>query len=190
MTPAWMVFDVESAGLSGEGFAVGWVVVARDGTEIDSGMRWCQLALASGREKDIAWVREHVMPALAAGDDSRRAVTVELRSLVDLRTEFWSEWGIQRARGAVLAADVPWPVEANFLSACVRDNPRREVTQPYPLIDIASVRLAAGFDPLATLPRTASELPAHNPLADARQSARLLVEAMAKLAASSNLMTR
>ena len=179
VTPAWMVFDVDSAGLSGEGFAVGWVVVARDGTEIDSGMRWCSLDLASGREAGISWVREHVMPALTAGD-----MGIELRSLVELRSEFWNEWAVQRARGALLAADVPWPVEANFLSACVRDNPRREALQPYPLIDIASVRLAVGLDPLETLPRAARELPAHNPLADARQSARLLVEAMAKQGAT------
>lgn len=181
VTPAWMVFDVESAGLSGEGFAVGWVVVARDGAEIDSGLLRCELDFASGRESCIAWVRERVVPALSAGGLTERIE--DHLSIAELRSAFWAEWTVQRARGAVLAVDVPWPVEANFLSACVRDNPWREAYQPYPLIDIASVRLAAGLDPLATLPRTARELPAHNPLADARQSARLLVEAMAKLGA-------
>jgi hypothetical protein len=49
---------------------------------------------------------------------------------------------------------------------------------PYPLVDVASVRLAAGLDPLGAYDRTAGELPVHNPLADARQSARLLLEAL------------
>jgi hypothetical protein len=41
--------------------------------------------------------------------------------------------------------------------------------------------LSAGMNPLATYDRTPSELPRHNPLADARQSARLLSEALARM---------
>jgi hypothetical protein len=80
---------------------------------------------------------------------------------------------------------VPWPVEAHFLSECVADRPQeREWQGPYPLLDVASVRLAAGLDPLATVDRLPSELPAHDPLADSRQSARLLVEALTLVRAS------
>jgi hypothetical protein len=79
----------------------------------------------------------------------------------------------------MLAADCAWPVEARFLAACVDDQPEQRAWEgPYPLIDIASVRLAAGLDPLATVERLPSEMPAHDPLADARQSARLLIEAL------------
>ena len=38
--------------------------------------------------------------------------------------------------------------------------------------------LCAGMDPMATYDRLPAELPRHDPLADARQSARLLVEAL------------
>jgi len=84
-------------------------------------------------------------------------------------------------KGAVLAADVPWPVEARFLAQCIDDEPGRKWDGPYPLIDIASVRLAAGLDPLASVERLAEELPQHDPLCDARQSGRLLVEAIQRM---------
>lgn len=55
-------------------------------------------------------------------------------------------------------------------------------TQIFMVFDVASVRLAAGLDPLASAPRLDGELPAHDPLRDARQSARLLIEALDKYA--------
>ena len=73
-------------------------------------------------------------------------------------------------------ADCAWPVEANFLSACVKLNHKeREWQGPYPLHDLASVLLALGADALAVTERLPDELPAHHPLMDARQSARQLV---------------
>lgn len=48
--------------------------------------------------------------------------------------------------------------------------------------EIASVMLSAGMDPMAKYERQASELPAHEPLANARQSARLLAEALNAIA--------
>jgi hypothetical protein len=73
-----------------------------------------------------------------------------------------------------------WPVEARFLAACVDDNPMtHEWSGPYPLHDLASVLMAAGRDPLAKNERLPGELPEHDPLADARQSARLLLAALA-----------
>ena len=103
-------------------------------------------------------------------------------SLIDVRGKFWQRWVEWRAKGGVLAAECAWPVEARFLSACVDDLPdfRREQV-PYPLVDISSVLLAGGVDPLETHPRLANELPVHHPLADARQSARLLVAALSNI---------
>ena len=99
-----------------------------------------------------------------------------------MRDAFWRLWLGWKSNSVWLAADVCWPVEANFLRACIEDDPiRRTWEGPYPLIDIASVRLAAGFDPLGTEPRRDDEMPARNPLADARQSARLLAEALQEL---------
>ena len=98
---------------------------------------------------------------------------------VDMRTAFW-DWWKSKQDCPVLVADCPWPVEARFLLACVEDAwPTRNWEGPYPLIDVASVRLAAGLDPLGQGDRLPGELPAHDPLADARQSARLYLEALA-----------
>jgi hypothetical protein len=99
-----------------------------------------------------------------------------------IRGDFWKAWLRWLNDGAVLCADCAWPVEARFLAACVDDNPSaRTWNGPYPLHDLASLRLAADKNPLATEDRLPHELPVHNPLADALQSARLLVETLSVL---------
>jgi hypothetical protein len=60
------------------------------------------------------------------------------------------------------------------------DNAMDIACQLYPI-------LALGRDPLATNERLPDELPAHNPLCDARQSARLLIEALRECDARSAL---
>ena len=165
----YMVFDVESIGLHGEGFAVGYVVVhAETWNELDHGLLACLPSSARGEDDDRQWVAENVPPIAPNCADQTRVV----------RGVFWKEWLLWRDQGAWLAADVAWPVEARFLAQCVDDEPSRSWEGPYPLIDIASVRFAAGLDPLATELRLANETPPHNPLADARQSARLFWEAL------------
>ena len=84
-----------------------------------------------------------------------------------------------------MAAECLWPVEARFIRDCITDDAQRLPEAPYPFHEIASIMLAAGMDPMASYPRTPSEMPPHNPLADARLSARLLSEALAKIAARS-----
>jgi hypothetical protein len=166
----WMVIDCESIGLHGETFAVGWVVVREDGEELSQGILACDPHHAVGDEDGWAWVIQNVPSnVFALGSCSRPS---ELRSL------FWTQWQFWKEQGATLAADVPWPVEARFLIDCIRDDSRRTWEGPYPLIDIASYRAARGFDPLGTYDRRGElENPLHHPQADARQSARLLLEA-------------
>jgi len=165
----YLVFDVESDGLHGEGFAVGWVAIEPDrvgGVPI----LWEDGIAVAPAPTANAWIRENVLPHLP------EPTHPDARSV---RDAFWRVWDHWSAKGARLAADVAWPVEARFLAACVDDAPAtRAWSGPYPLIDISSVRLAAGKDPLGEEARLAEELPAHNPLADARQSARLLAEAL------------
>lgn len=163
----YMVFDVESVGLHGEGYAVGWVVVDDAGQELEANYRACPLRTAQGPEMGRAWVEANI-PPLPATDPTPRAV----------RLGFWVAWRKWADQGAVLVADCAWPVEATFLIACVGDDyGQREWKGPYPLHDVATMRLATGLDPLATVDRLPSELPQHDPLADARQSARLWLEA-------------
>lgn len=163
----WLVFDVESVGLHGEGFAVGWVVWDQKRGYVADGYVACDPDAANGTEEAREWVRANVKVKPDRADPR------------GVRDFFWTVWRDWAAEGAVLAADVAWPVEARFLADCISDVPtEREWLGPYPLIDIASVRLAAGFDPLGTYDRLPNELPEHNPLNDARQSMRLLLEAL------------
>lgn len=162
-----MVFDVESIGLHGEGYAVGYVVIV-DGNEVEADMFACPGGMAEGVDSDRLWVYENI-PALKA--NSPDAFTV--------REKFWRRWQEWKAKGALLAADCAWPVEARFLAACVDALPdERRFAGPYPLVEISTWMMAAGQDPMKTHVRLESELPQHNPLADARQSARLLMEAI------------
>lgn len=163
----YFVFDVESIGLHGEGFAFGAVVVTLDGVEVEQASAHTSSANAGGGKKGREWVRVNVPKLYSDRLESPRAV----------RNAFWEFWAYWQDRAVVMAADCTWPVEANFLSACVADDPDRAWKGPYPLIDVASVRMARGFDPLETCERLESE-PAHDPMGDARHSARLLVEAM------------
>lgn len=79
-------------------------------------------------------------------------------------------------------ADCGWPVEANFLSACVKDDWGDRCWQgPYPLMEIATVLQMAGLDPLGKYDRQPDEMPVHDPTSDARQSGRMLFEAMQKI---------
>jgi hypothetical protein len=171
MPPFFMVFDVESVGLHGEGFAVGWCVIDRMGNEIARCRVSCDPDQADGSDGARKWVAVNIPPRVHSG------LRVPLPE--DVREAFWDAWLAWKAKGAVLVADCAWPVEARFLAQCVDDRPHhREWEGPYPLYELASFRLAAGFDPLGTFDRLPDELPAHDPLADARQSARLLVEAL------------
>lgn len=163
--PLFMVFDVESIGLHGEGFAVAWVVVNLNGERLDEGCLSCDPNQCIGSEESRLWVSENV-PMLERTSPSKQ----------HLRNTFWHTWRHWADRGAMLVADCAWPVEANFLSACVSLNPtEREWQGPYPLHDLASVLLALGADALAVTERLQDELPVHHPLMDARQSARQLL---------------
>lgn len=163
--PFYMVFDVESVGLHGEGFAVGFVVVGNYG-EVYSSFEYCAPpASAAGILAGHEWIKQNIPPLEATHDTP-----------AEVRKAFWEAWKYWRSKGAVLVADCGWPVEARFLAQCVDDaGPLRAWEGPYPLHDLASVMLAKGHDPLATRERLSNELPAHSPLADARQSARLLI---------------
>jgi hypothetical protein len=164
----YMVFDVESVGLHGEGYAVGYVVVNERGEELEADYVACPPIMAQGERAGREWIKANV-PELRYDAQTTRMV----------RDWFWMMWLTWKEQGAVLVADCAWPVEARFLAECVDDHrSAREWSGPYPLHDVATARLVAGFDPLATVERLPNELPQHDPLADARQSARLWLEAL------------
>lgn len=161
-----MVFDVESVGLHGEGFAVGFVVIDQHGAEVEAHQVYCDPRGAEGRSDDLAWVQENV--------------TVGGEKMVDpmaVRNFFWASWHHFKDKypGLELWTDCCWPVETGFLSACIADDPvNRRWEGPYPLFDVANILKAAGENPVGSFGRLPNEEPAHNALNDARQSARVL----------------
>jgi hypothetical protein len=167
------VLDVESIGLRGEGFAAGFVVMHEDGRILTERLLSCSPDDAGSWDDGVdsrAWVRENC-PALDPQFAKPR----------DLRTAFWRESAVWQSAGATMLADCPYPVEFYFIEQCIADNRERTRQAPYPLLDVASVLYAAGMDPVGTFERKPAELPKHDPLADARQSARLLLEALRAL---------
>lgn len=159
------VFDVESIGLFGEGFAVAGGVYV-NGVAKEEFCFCCPAHSAQGDQAGREWVAANV-PALG----------ITHPRPIELRDAFWKEMQIARNRypGLIVAADCNWPVEANFLTACVRqDLVNRTWTGPYPFVDIDSILLAGGWDPATVEKRMDDELPVHHPLMDARHSARLL----------------
>ena len=166
LPPYFLVFDVESIGLHGEGFALGCVVLDTTTHTIIREFHFhSDPDKAEGKQDDRVWVFNNVPYAPANCNEPK-----------DVRDLFWSFWTEWKELGAALLADCAWPVEARFLLACIADDPvARNWEGPYPLYDLAPMLLVLGDDPLATVERLPDELPAHNPLNDARQSARLLV---------------
>lgn len=164
---SFFVFDVESIGLHGEGFAVAGGVYLENGAVQWEFSEACPPEEAKGADSDRAWVKENC-PRIEPTCNTPKQV----------RDAFWREWMKAKAYGAQMAAECQWPVEAGFVRACIADDASRTWDGPYPFHEIASFMAAADMDPMATYERTPSEQPPHSPLADARLSARLLAQAI------------
>jgi hypothetical protein len=172
----YFVFDVESIGLHGEGYAVGGGVYQSDGTIHGEFLFSCPPSEARGETKNRAWVEKNIPPL---------AITHPIPEGV--RREFWRRLKREREKhpGLIICAECLWPVESRFIAQCISDDQHcREFEGPYPFHDIASILLAAGMDPLGTYDRETDELPNHNPLCDARQSARLMRQALREIEAN------
>ena len=169
----FFVFDVESRGLRGEGFAVGWVVVDATGEEYESGLLVTEWRDSSKRwaTSDVdAWLTINI-PPMEITHESADSMRLHFLKVLE-------QWG---AKVYGLWVDWGYPVETNFLEQCWKASYLQHcgIDIPPPLHEIATLELAAGI--IGETPRLPSELPEHNPLNDARHSARKLVRAMARL---------
>lgn len=169
----FFIFDVESVGLHGEAFAVAGGVYI-DGVAQSEFRFACPPDEANGCDDDRGWVKANVP-----------YIQPTHLTPIGIREAFWREW--EKAKesypGITMAGECIWPVETGFVAACVRHKiSERKWEGPYPFHEIASVMMAAGMDPMATYERLEAEQPEHDPLADARLSARLLETALRKLA--------
>lgn len=166
----WFVFDVESVGLFGQGFAVGYVVIGENGKELSSS--WYGVPL----DKAVSYYQT---PDNIDGYNwcLRNIPSEVLEGNTDLPTMYQTftkllETAIKKNYSII--ADCPFPVEANFLLDVQKHNPDAFVS-PYPLYDVASILAGLGRNPLELYERKENE-PLHHPLGDARQSARILYE--------------
>ena len=169
MSKYYFVFDVESIGLHGEAFAVAGGIYLDSGAVQSEFCFACPSTEAMGSDSDREWVKKNV-PVLEETHRGTLAMSMAF-------SKVWSQAKAQYP-GIVMAAECGYPVETRFLNECGN---LLSFQSPYPLHEIATFMEAAGMDPMATHKRKPSELPKHNPLADSRQSARLLFEALEKI---------
>ena len=184
-----MSVDVESVGLHGDGFAVGWVVY--DTSKPAAGALThsiCSDLVLPDDQETADWLTDNIPLDERGALRSISGLRTETKCMkkLTMRNDFWKAWLAVRAAGhtredvdARMLVDCGWPVEARFLAACVDDAPdERGWEGPYPLVDLGSVLVAMGLDPLATHERYPDESPAHHPTADAMQSLRIYCEVM------------
>lgn len=180
----YLVLDVESVGFRGEAFAFGMVLMdGVTGEFLEEISAACDPSWADGKFADLGWVIQNC-------DWKSRGMAFNPNNgpneVRDWFRRFACTYSVPlatgpRSRRVLLAADCPYPVETTFFEAVLRHTAPEDMGWTkllYPVIDVASIRLAAGLDPLADADRLPNELPKHNPLCDARQSARLLFEAL------------
>lgn len=169
-------FDVESNGLHGQAFAVGAVI-----RHVETAQEVDRIGLRCPIEGDVnAWVAENVLPALAEMPETHTSAR-------EMRAAFWTWYQTAKGKYAdlVMVADIGYPVETGFLTACQADDPARAWEGPYPLHEVATLLLAADIDPdidrLKFAGYDADELHAHNPIDDALVSAKCAEICFARL---------
>lgn len=177
------VFDVESNGLHGEGFAYGYVVVRthEDLSEpeiLEEGE--CYSIQGAKDAASVEWVKDNVLPKLDKLTPYLQEATIDPSSLSneivmttrELREKFYqvyTKWKEYKEDKVEFWSDVNFPVETNFLHAIVKDGEgARDWSMPFPLRDVANfVDLEINRKEYSKLP----DLKEHNPRDDAKASA-------------------
>lgn len=127
-------FDVETNGLYGKAFMVAAVVTTADGLATQF------LARCPIEGEVDSWVAENVLPRVAD-------VAITHQSYADMLEAFYVFY-MENKDGADVIAHMPYPVEAKVLRDMIEfDLGARAWNGPYPLIDVAGILKAKGFDP-------------------------------------------
>lgn len=149
--------DCESNGLGGRAFAVGAVLTDDVTGELGAFTARCPVDTPTD-----PWVVANVLPAI-------EDMPVTHGTYGELMWA-WAGWYRAHQATATIIGHVTWPVEARFL---IDVHAEWSAGGPYPLIDVASLLLAAGHNPrLVDDYLDAHDLPRppgspHNPLYDA-----------------------
>lgn len=156
--------DAECNGLAGRAFAVAMTLSDSTG-ELDHVVYRCPI----GDVTVNPWVADNVLPVITDAPETHANYPYLLADL----EEKIAGWG---GRDTRMIAHVAWPVEARLLLDVYSGEGVWD--GPYPLVDVSSVLLARGHDPLSVddyLRTHDIPLPPgspHHPLYDARAAER------------------
>lgn len=174
--------DAESDGLYGELLTVALIATDMDGEVIEKA--YYGICRENMKVTD-PWVIENVLPKL--GDYEACETEDELLEKV------WAFW-LRYQEEAHAICDVGYPVEMRLFQACVqRVSGADPMKAPYPLLDISSLLIANGLDPLLErkelITESESELK-HNALADAEVSVLVWKKLMKNIILKDYLMAK
>ncbi len=170
--PLHGILDVESVGLHGEGFAAALTIIDGNKNILESAYFGCPIDTALGREEDRTWVKEVIVPYLPESN---------YKNPREVRNSFWEYYMDWKAKAKnqdqafTLWADCGFPVDTRFISDCMNEDiSNRRWDGPYPLQEIATIRVALGLDPTPSYGLSESEQ--HNPIMETRYIATKLME--------------
>lgn len=156
--------DAESDGLYGELLSIAVLVIDEGGVEIE---RHYWGIDPKKIEVESTWVEEHVLPIMGQYECCENEE--------EMLNKFWSVW-LSYKDTAYAIADVGYPVEMGVFQKCIQMNPgERAYSGPYPMIDLSSMLLAKGIDPLTARKKLLGRKleDQHNALRDVEISAEI-----------------
>lgn len=158
------IIDAEVDGLYGPLLTLAVLIADQDGQVIEEFYAGLPKNLAS---VETEWVKTNVLPFVG----NYHNVDSE-EELLDQVWRLWASYG----KSAICYADVPFPVETGIWHRIMaRQEKSSEQEGPFPLIDLASILLAKGINPLTNrLDLARKSFVLHNALDDVRLTNHLL----------------
>ncbi len=165
-------FDLETNGLHGQAFAIGALVIDGTGKVYDELSARCPL-----KDEIDPWVKANVLPAI-------EDMSITHDNFETMREAFWKWYITHEPRSDYVLVNNGYPVEYRFLLQCQEaDLEERYWQHPFPILDLASLLIQVGQNPLASKSKLAQKLIGsdgyiqHHPLHDAKIAALVAFEA-------------
>lgn len=156
--------DAETNGLYGEFLSVAALVTDPAGQEVE---RFYGAVLPRQDKIHSKWVQEHVYPYLQNAETRYADEDALLEA-------FWKFW-LKHRDNCICITDVGYPVESRLFTTCVKRNLiEREWLAPFPMLDLSTLLLANGIDPLVDRKKLSGlSLTMHDAMNDVRMMAKL-----------------
>lgn len=164
MRNKFLFVDAETDGLYGSFLSIAVILTDYEGNEIERyywGINPKTLQIQS------EWVMQNVVPIMGDYEICRNED--------ELLDKFWNVWDKNR-ENTFAVADVCYPVESTLFQRCVlHDLEERQMKGPFPLLDLSSMLLAKGIDPLVDRVELSDEngKKMHNALTDVEISVEI-----------------